>query len=520
MTSRNIVICSDGTGNTALKGRGTNVFKLYEAVNVGDHQQIAIYDDGVGTESLRLVKVIGGAFGYGLSRNVRQLYMEICRAYRPGDQLFMFGFSRGAFTVRTLAGLVVQSGIIDPDHWTTDAELEKLVGKAYRAHRQQYQTWLSKRLGSNEKQAERAIEDFRGQYGIDGKPGEVRFLGVWDTVDAVGLPFDHLADFINEAFYRFKFPDTRLDKHVHKACHAIAIDDERHTFHPVMWDESDNTDGRIEQVWFAGAHSNVGGGYEKQGLSLVALDWMMHKAEQAGLRFIGSLRQAYHDRQNVDDKLFNSRRGLNVYYRYKPRDIAEICDDNGAQPKIHVSAVRRLARAIDGYAPGQLPENVTIVPTMKPGPGEDRETLKKAEDVITSALRDHSDDLETAGKWIRYRRFTHYAFLLMSILVFVFAYVSKDPGATSASASKLQYGVEALVTAVLPMGGWLATHIVQPLFTTVAILGFAILGIAFFVFGKICRDRLSEIYQRLWRPTWRRAKVNLNPIATSPTKAE
>lgn len=124
---KNIVICSDGTGNTAIKGRGTNVFKLYEAGDLEGHKtnraltrQIAFYDDGVGTGRLRVWRLLSGALGWGLSRNVRQLYADLARTYDPGDQIFLFGFSRGAFTVRTLAGFMATCGIVDRARCPTD----------------------------------------------------------------------------------------------------------------------------------------------------------------------------------------------------------------------------------------------------------------------------------------------------------------------------------------------------------------------------------------------------------------
>jgi len=117
---KNIIICSDGTGNTANKDRGTNVFKLFEAVDLNGHLvdpkltlQVALYDDGVGTESFLPLKLIGGAFGWGLKRNVLNLYTGLVRIYDPGDRIYLFGFSRGAFTVRTLAGLIAQAGILN-----------------------------------------------------------------------------------------------------------------------------------------------------------------------------------------------------------------------------------------------------------------------------------------------------------------------------------------------------------------------------------------------------------------------
>src|SRR6187397_150500 len=118
---KNIVVCSDGTGNTAIKGRGTNVFKLFEAIDLNGHKtrpeltpQVVLYDDGVGTETFKPLKIFTGATGWGLSRNVRQLYKELVRIYDPGDRIFLFGFSRGAFTVRTLVGLIAKIGLVDP----------------------------------------------------------------------------------------------------------------------------------------------------------------------------------------------------------------------------------------------------------------------------------------------------------------------------------------------------------------------------------------------------------------------
>ena len=136
---KNIVICADGTGNTTIKGRGTNVFKLYEAVDQTGHlvtpgltPQVALYHDGVGTESLKWCRILTGATGWGLSRNVKQLYGELARAYAPGDKIFLFGFSRGAFTVRTLAGLIHACGILDLGKYPTNEKFDAGVEDAYR----------------------------------------------------------------------------------------------------------------------------------------------------------------------------------------------------------------------------------------------------------------------------------------------------------------------------------------------------------------------------------------------------
>jgi uncharacterized protein (DUF2235 family) len=366
--SKNIVICSDGTGNTAITGRGTNVFKLFEAVDLNGHRrdhflrpQVAFYDDGVGTHDLRPLRIIGGAAGWGLSANVRQLYAELARVYDPGDDIYMFGFSRGAFTVRTLAGFIGTCGLIDRRRARTASEFDALVKAAYRVYRKCYRTVLSRLLRGEPTRD--AGKQFRSTHAIEERT-QIRFLGVWDTVDAVGLPF-HLSDVVNTVFYRFKFPDSLLSDSVVKACHALSIDDKRHSFHPVVWDEAEGGN-RIEQVWFAGVHSNVGGGYPKQGLSLVTLDWMMAKAEEAGLRFNAHDRQTYRDHASVDDQLYDSRAGLGTFYRWKPRDIRAICERAHVTPTLHLSVLERIAHGVEHYGPENIPGQIRVVHTPCP----------------------------------------------------------------------------------------------------------------------------------------------------------
>ena len=344
-------------------------------------EQIAFYDDGVGTEQIKLLKVLGGMFGAGLTRNVKELYTSLCRVYEPGDEIFLFGFSRGAFTVRTLAGLIGCCGVIDTrpkdDHGLektlTETELKKRVNKAYSRFRQHFRRkaskWLLQFFGRPT--AERAAAEFRRDFcvndSVHARDGRVsiKFMGVWDTVAAVGTPVDELTEVLN-FLWPFKFPNLKLGQYVKKACHALAIDDERRTFHPVLWDGSteskDST--RIEQVWFAGVHSNVGGGYPKQGLSLVALCWMMDKAIEQDLLFAEGVYDRYQALANVDDKLYDSRSGMAIYYRYKPRDIARLCDKHGVEPKVHASVLRRVELGTEGYAPGNLPSAFKVVPQL------------------------------------------------------------------------------------------------------------------------------------------------------------
>ena len=422
--AKNIVICSDGTGNSAIKGRGTNVFKMFEAIDLNGHKtqpeltpQVALYDDGVGTENFKLVKIFTGATGFGLSRNVKQLYKELVRIYDPGDRIFLFGFSRGAFTVRTLVGLIAACGILDVEKLPTAGHLESAVNKTYKVYRKSYRTALAKLfLGDPDTSV---ITRYRAEHC---RPGDVpiAFMGVWDTVDAVGLPF-HLSDFINMVFYRFKFRDHKLSKLVQHACHALSIDDERHSFHPLLWHEGEGDAGRIEQVWFAGAHSNVGGGYPKQGMSLVALEWMMRKAEHTGgegkgLRLLRTDRALYYDHANVDDKLYDPRSGLGIFYRWKVRDIAAICRMHHARPAIHLSVLERIAHGTDDYAPGNLPADADVVVTPTDNGGKQTAVLTRAKGVEAVLRAAHAGE-ESLLPRVR----TEIAIGLASYYLYVFA---------------------------------------------------------------------------------------------------
>lgn len=351
--SKNIVICSDGTGNTTIKGRGTNVFKLYEATDTNLYPsnsslklQIAFYDDGIGTGRLRMLRILAGITGWGLGRNIRKLYGELARTYEFGDDIYLFGFSRGAFTVRMLARMIDTYGILKlQDNLPIDKDLFDTAVKTI------YKKFLN-----------RDCRPTKAKYSFH-KNVRIKFIGVWDTVDAVGLP-SIIGNSINRC-RRFKVTDCDVLGNVAHVCHALAIDEKRAAFEPLLWNERNckNSEGHIEQVWFAGAHANVGGGYPRQGMSLVAIDWMMSRAEKDGLRFISTQRTDYKDRQNINDRLYDSRSGVKILYMWKPRDIGQICENNGAKPRIHISVFERLAFRPDGYAPLNIPNSFSVVST-------------------------------------------------------------------------------------------------------------------------------------------------------------
>lgn len=438
---RNLVLLSDGTGNSAAKLNKTNVWRLYQALDLGRDEQIAFYDDGVGTSGIRPLRLLGGAVGWGLSRNVRDLYEFLCRHHREGDQLYLFGFSRGAFTVRTLAGLIARCGVLDCSkavpgrggrslQLNTREGLKAGVKLAYRSYRRGYKAPVARLYRWLRDLILRPVpppDEFRHQYSFDSVG--IRFIGVWDTVDAVGLPVDELSTMIDRIFYPHRFPDQDLSPRVERACHAIAIDDERHTFHPVLWNEHGTADsGRISQVWFAGMHSNVGGGYPDDDLACVSLRWMIGETQfdpsrGDGLRFDQNAVRAIRQRAQALGKMYNSRRGFGIYYRYNPRHVATLCDDRQAgvlvaEPKIHQAVLERLAENTTGYAPAGLPQNHRVV-DQQGGVSDLNPTDYEGADQRQrrAAL------LERAQHHIFWRRAVFYVFVLTTLALLLMPYV-------------------------------------------------------------------------------------------------
>jgi uncharacterized protein (DUF2235 family) len=493
---KNIVICADGTGNTTVKGRGTNVFKLYEAVDEHGHlfdpaktEQVAIYHDGVGTESLKWLRMFSGALGWGLSRNVKQLYGELSRVYDRGDRIFLFGFSRGAFTVRTLAGLVITCGILDPARYRTNHEFGQAIRDAYGEYRQKYQTTISRLLRGTitvDPAALRQRFSVTIPAFIDPSLKIIDFIGVWDTVDAVGSPFG-IANVINSTIYRFKFPDTTLNPNVGHACQALALDEERRGFAPVIWKELPGDAERIEQVWFAGVHSNVGGGYPRQGMSLVTLDWMMRQAEGHGLRFIESAREQYRDGTDVDDKLYDSRAGLGVFYRWGPRNADALCRKNNVVPKVHRTVFQRIARNTEGYAPGSVPPNSEIVTSSSP---EIADPLRR---LVADAHGDRGPLVEREAAMLRLGSLD-YAIFLGTVLLLGFFMLATYLADIRANGG-WQARVLAVATTILSTN-WLAVG-ARTLWHHLWLLGGA--AIAFVLMLRVDRA-LDDRYSEFWHP--------------------
>lgn len=375
--AKNIILLSDGTGNAAAKVWKTNVWRLYQALDLSDPEQVALYDDGVGTSSFKPLAILGGALGYGLKRNVLNLYSFLCRNYERGDRIYCFGFSRGAYTVRVVAAMVAIEGLVP---WReSESELRRNAKAAYRAYRYRFGRLhpvvlvlrLTRDLIVKLRNIVRGYPSYREVKRRSAKP-RIHFLGLWDTVDAYGLPLDEMTRAIHLVYWPLEFPNRDLHPSVRRACHALSLDDERTTFHPVLWNEqrerqvSSIKRERLSQVWFAGVHGNVGGGYPDDGLAHVSLEWIMDEAARYRLRFKPDARRALEQAADQRGRMYDSRHGLAGYYRYGPRRIEYLSEDTVEKviirrPKIHESVLQRIAAGTEGYAPIGLPPNYAVV---------------------------------------------------------------------------------------------------------------------------------------------------------------
>ncbi|MGC3982075.1 MAG: DUF2235 domain-containing protein [Steroidobacteraceae bacterium] len=379
---KNILLFSDGTGNSSAKAEKTNVWRLFQALDQTQTDQLAMYDDGVGTSSNKYLAALGGAFGWGLKRNVIDLYRFVCRTYEPGDRIYGFGFSRGAFTIRVLVGLIAREGLVS---FRSEEELIRNSVAAYR----QYRTksfpshspivWGCRKLRNALLWLKDRIKGYRpyDQVAEDTKKLDrhiipIHFLGLWDTVEAYGLPVEELKRGIDKVLWPMVFGDMVLSPRVRRACHALSLDDQRTTFHPLLWDQVAEArmveaklvePGRITQVWFAGVHSNVGGGYPEDQLALVTLDWMMGEAIANDVELAPHAVEQVAAAKSSFAKLYDSRSGIAAYYRYSPRRIEPIFDQHQVPilPIVHSSVLMRMAYGSDGYAPITLPHEFWVL---------------------------------------------------------------------------------------------------------------------------------------------------------------
>jgi uncharacterized protein (DUF2235 family) len=412
--SKNIILFADGTGNKGGYTPSSNVYKLYHAIDLHnpDKKQITFYDNGVGTSTNKYLRGIGGAFGFGFETNVKDLYEFLARNYDTGDSIYIFGFSRGAATVRAFNGFMAHSGLID-GRGIGNSHLKEKVEIAFNYYRRP-----TKRNEAKMK-LERTHE-----------LPKVKFIGVWDTVSALGFPeqvdkvgfglrvIHQVLRFISwtsDKISPYKFYNYEITPNVLKARHALSIDDERTIFWPKVWDEkannklNDTEKTDIDQVWFAGMHSNVGGGYERQELANVSYDWMLENAPELVLR--DRVREEARADANVTGRMYDSRLGAAAFYSYHPRFLAVLCRHADAPVNIHNSAMERMRLRSANYAPKLLPKKFNVVDMIN-----GMKVVKESPEV-------YSEDWDLFHKKIRHRIFWQkwlYGIFLEIVLTTVF----------------------------------------------------------------------------------------------------
>ncbi len=327
-----LVACCDGTWNTVDQRQDgvpipTNVVRLYNALadkaNDGATPQSRYYHPGVGTEPGFLDRVSGGAAGSGLNKNIESAYQWLCANYEDGDRICLFGFSRGAYTVRSVAGFIARCGLLRltglPPKEVWD-RIDDIFQAGYRDRQKDRHDWDPSWLHTAD-----------GEIDIP-----IYLIGVWDTVGALGIPDDLALLNLLDTTSEHDFHDTTLNPLVRHARHAVALDELRETFQPTLWEEPDEGSDDLKQLWFPGVHSDVGGGYRETGLSDGALAWMIDEAQTLGLGFVsGMVKQiqpdplgVVHDSWVDPFKLLPSR----------PRWVPDLDDKRSP---LHASAVAR-----------------------------------------------------------------------------------------------------------------------------------------------------------------------------------
>ena len=287
---KNIVICCDGTGNE-FGDRNSNVVKLFATLVLDPRTQVAYYDPGIGTMGANnaltkigkwFTKVLGLAFGYGLLDNVGDAYRFLMLNWEPDDRLYLFGFSRGAYTVRVLASMLHLFGLLPRDN-------------------EQLTPYILRSLKRMDDDGEALARQFKRVFSLECKP---HFVGVWDTVSSVGWIMDPLT-----VRYSANNPDIYIGRH------AISIDERRCFFRQNLWGAPVQGQN-YKQVWFAGVHSDIGGGYleRESGLAKVTLQWMIAEAKAAGLL--------------VNDPMVEEVLGRSAGSAYAPIDACGIMHDS------------------------------------------------------------------------------------------------------------------------------------------------------------------------------------------------
>jgi uncharacterized protein (DUF2235 family) len=394
--AKKIVLLADGTGN-AFTTQESNIWRIFQALDSSDPSQVACYIEGVGTSSFRPWAIFDGATGIGVPDNVLKLYRFLSWHWEPGSEIYMFGFSRGAFTIRTLIDLVANEGLLPVTTPTNPGGAQRPVthkemnDNSKAAWRNYCRKDTSRNTNLWVMLGARVLRD--AVLRLMGKPEplelakaimaqgragpniQITFAGLFDTVEAYGVPIEELRKAVHFLILPIEFGNNyQISPRVKWVRHALSLDDERTTFHPIRIAQPASTPGgvapssdRIEEVWFCGVHSDVGGGYPDDAVAHVPLVWMLEEVQrltsspqQQGLILKNGALNDFQAKASTFDPLHDSRAGLSTLYRYDPRFAACATNAMFGQTIVHHSVVERIAFGRDDYAPVILP-NVAAV---------------------------------------------------------------------------------------------------------------------------------------------------------------
>jgi uncharacterized protein (DUF2235 family) len=399
-----IVVLIDGTWNKEGTGADTNVAMLdsgkkivtqafIKSIATGAIAQHIHYHDGVGSDGDLAQRLLGGAIGMGLKKIIQEVYEFIVSDYASGDEIYILGFSRGAYAARALAGLIGASGI----QRQNNADVFEVAWQHYRVAPSVRQNPQSASAGD-----QKTVTDYNAlaQQQTFHDTRSIKCVGVWDTVGSYGIPagigLAPLARYFT--LVTLGFHDTSFGDHVEVGLHAVAVDEHRRPFVPTFWTiaKGQQPKGHVEQTWFAGAHCNVGGGYADSGLSDQALVWMIARLQAlTGLEFdIDAIRS--HTSPNIAGAVIDSTQGWLVDHAF-PRYrvvLSPVAIDHGyfsnsenpaeehVNERVHWSVIAKRGGGGGAvYAPKNLPENITSGQIADISP-EERTLLGKGEGEV------------------------------------------------------------------------------------------------------------------------------------------
>ncbi len=380
---KRIVVCCDGTWNRLDAKEKTNVAKLAEAIlgtaveeDGRSITQMVFHLDGVGSgrgtgDLARATdRLLGGVFGSGLDTLIEDAYRFLVLNYEPGDEIYLFGFSRGAYCARSLCGLIRRAGILERRHAGRTGEAMELyrapgpgaatVGDRARRFRAKYASHVGTVPSGVKPDEATWRREHEPDSNLDPTPLRIAYLGVWDTVGSLGVPRGLLGTMFGDSklMRRFRFHDTKLSPLIDRARHALAIDERRFDFEPTPWqlDDVRNEDGfnpeNYRQEWFPGVHGAVGGGGPNAGLSSGALLWVLEGAEGLGLKVDGGMKRSWREAAHYDATLTagNRKRGIaGAVFGLRSRDR----DPVGALTDVSEIGRRRWQK-VEAYRPAPL----------------------------------------------------------------------------------------------------------------------------------------------------------------------